>query len=360
MKVHVDLIHPANYHYFKYFIANMTKNGHDVVITARNKDVMISLLEYDNVQYENLGKGSIGSGAIGKMLYLVYATSLLFFQYLKNRPDIVISFNSLPCALNAFLFRLPHISFDDTEHTSFNRKLVLPFTDLICTPSAYQLDLGKKHFRFNSMMELFYLNKVRFEPDKNVLKEAGIGLGEKYIVIRFVSWEAYHDIGIDRISTEEKIKLVLTLAKEYKVIVSAEGGVPDELEPYRMKIKPSYLHDIIGFSSLYIGEGGTTASECAVLGVPAIYINNLPLMGYLETAQNHGLLYHIKDYHHILNKAREILNEDIILYKKRQNILTNDTIEPTNFLVWLVENYPRSRDTIINNPEFQKTFLIKE
>ena len=68
MKILVDIIHPANVHYFKNFIFQMEKEGHSVKITARNKDVSFKLLDAYNFKYIDFGKGSIGKGAIGKML----------------------------------------------------------------------------------------------------------------------------------------------------------------------------------------------------------------------------------------------------------------------------------------------------
>ena len=49
MKIIVDLIHPANYHYFKNFISRMENMGHEICITARDKDVLYDLLKKSKV-----------------------------------------------------------------------------------------------------------------------------------------------------------------------------------------------------------------------------------------------------------------------------------------------------------------------
>ena len=41
---------------------------------------------------------------------------------------------------------------------------------------------------------------------------------------------------------------------------------------------------------LYIGEGATMASECAMLGTPAMYINTLGA-GTLEEQEKYGLIF---------------------------------------------------------------------
>ncbi len=42
---------------------------------------------------------------------------------------------------------------------------------------------------------------------------------------------------------------------------------------------------LLAYATLFIGEGATMASECAVLGTPAIYVNSLQL-GYLFKKKN--------------------------------------------------------------------------
>ena len=79
-----------------------------------------------------------------------------------------------------------------------------------------------------------------------------------------------------------------------KVIISSEGELPVELEKYRVKISPERMHDLLSFASLYIGEGATTASECAMLGTPAIYVNVLDA-GTLQEQENLGLLFSFRN-----------------------------------------------------------------
>ena len=83
MKVLVDIIHPANVHYFKNFIIQMKKEGKNVTITARNKDVSFKLLDAYNFKYIDFGNGNLLIGAIGKMLYLIFASFNFIFLFIK-------------------------------------------------------------------------------------------------------------------------------------------------------------------------------------------------------------------------------------------------------------------------------------
>lgn len=356
MKVLVDIIHPANVHYFKNFIIQMKKEGKNVTITARNKDVSFKLLDAYNFKYIDFGNGNLLIGAIGKMLYLIFASFNFIFLFIKNKPDIVLSFGSAPLAFVAFLFRVPHISFDDTEHAKFNKKLYVPITPLVISPSCFYDDLGKNHFRFNGYMELFYLHKNRFIPNNSVLEELNISEGETFTLFRFVSWEAFHDIGHKGLNLKERIELVNEAKKYGKVFISSEEKLPEELKEYEIKIQPQKLHSVLYFAKLYIGEGGTTASECAMLGTPSIYVNTLPLMGYLKDAAKFELLYNLFEMEEIKLKMKNVLRESNIFYVKQKEKLVKDVIDPTSLLVWIVNNYPESKKILLSNPNYQNKF----
>jgi uncharacterized protein len=356
MKLHVDLIHPANIHYFKHFINEMKEKEHEIIITARNKDVLQHLLINYNYSFIDSGKGSIGRGALGKAFYLMVTTIKYFFLYLLNKPDYVLSFGSTPCAFASSLLSIPHIAFEDTEHANLNRKLYAPFTDFVGTPLCFYEAIGEKQFKFDGYMELFYLHKNRFAPNIKVLDELGLNKEKDFVFLRFVSWGAFHDIGEKGVSKEDKIKIVKKISKTVQVVISSEGDLPEELKEYELSISPEKIHDVLAFAKLYIGEGGTMASECAMLGVPSIYINSLPLMGYLREAENVGLLYHLQELDDIINTIDKILSLNSKHFKENKKKLLDNTIDPTALLVWLIENYPESRDILKSNPDYQYKF----
>lgn len=359
MKILIDLIHPANIHYFKNFIFDAQNKNYEILITARKKDVLLNLLDEYNLPYINMGTGSIGNGAIGKMFYLIKAFFLMLPIILKFKPNIVLSFGSTPCAIASFLLRVPHIAFEDTEHAKLNRNLYVPFTQLIATPSCFYEEIGEKHFRFNGYMELFYLHPKRFKSDEKILDYLKIKKGEPFVIFRFVSWGAFHDIGQKGIDNEEKIKIVNFFKGKYKVFISSEGELPDSLKEYQLKIPANQLHNVLAFSKLYIGEGGTMASEAAMLGVPSIYVNSLPLMGYLKDCRDCGLLHHLSDYNDVIETGEAILNRGDYeyFYSNSRKILLENKIDPTSMLEWLVYNYPESKRILLNNPNYQDKFI---
>lgn len=344
MRILVDMAHPANVHYFRGFIKAMEAKGHQVQVTCRDKDVALSLLNAYDIPFYNMGKGIIGKGILGKILYIIWADFLMIKQFIKFKPDIAVSFCASYVAHSCFLFRKPHIAFTDTEHAKMNELLYKPFTKVVLTPASFYRDLGKRHYRFNSYMELFYLYPSVFIPDPSILSQIGIHEGEVFTLFRYVSWGAFHDIGQGGIPDNEKLELVKKAKTFGKVVISSEGELPEELKEYQVRIKPEHIHSLMYYSSLYVGEGGTMASESVMLGVPAIYINSLPLMGYLNDAKDYGLLYHLKSFEDISSQMVDLLSNSNTKSKAQKSInrMLSDKIEPTSFLIDFVENYPKS------------------
>jgi len=206
-------------------------------------------------------------------------------------------------------------------------------------------------------MELCYLFPRYFNPDQNILKELGLDSKEPYALFRFVSWGANHDIGQTGIPDVAKIELVNRLTMSMRVFISSEGKMPEELIKYKIQISPEKIHDVLAFAKIYIGEGATMASESAMLGTPAIYVNSLTA-GTIDEQQNSGLLFSYRNYYGVLSKVEELLSNPNLkqeFIQKRDKML-EDKIDVTSFMVWFVENYPESFRIMRENPEYQERF----
>lgn len=357
MKILIDINHPAHVHYFKNFIKIMEKKGHKFLIISRNKEIEHYLLKKYNIPFIDRGKG--GNVKIGKTLYFFKAIYLILKNTKKFKPDVVISFGTPYPAIAAWLLKIPHISFNDTEHAKMHHLLTDPFSKNILTPSCYNKDLGKKQIRFNGYMELCYLHPNRFTPDPSVLDLLKVKQDEKYVIMRFVSWNASHDIGHSGLSLEMKRKAVKELSKYAKVFISSEGELPEDLKPYQIRIPPERMHDALYYSSLYFGESGTMTTECAMLGTPAIQISGLPkgTIGTLAEQEVYGLVKVYPQYNNmILKEALSILEKGKSGFLEKRKKMLSDKIDVTAFMVWFVENYPRSVDILRKIPGYQKRF----
>jgi uncharacterized protein len=345
MKILFNIGHPGHVHLFKNAIQILEKKGHECKITTIDKDVSLKLLDASAFEYEVIGDAK--SSMFVKAMELLKIESRLIKISKSFKADVLVGGpGNAYVAHVGKLIGKTSIIFDDTEHAKIEHLLTDPFATIICTPSCFQTDLGKKQVRYNGYHELAYLHPNYFTPNPNVLNEIGLSEKDTFIVLRFVSWNADHDIGQRGI--KEKIKFVNGLTKYGHVIIISEGKLEPELIKYKIKVSPDKLHDLLYYATLYIGEGATTASECAVLGTHAIYVNTLRL-GYTdEEEKKYGLVYNFSTPEFIEEKAFDtalsLLNNKNLRQegqKKREKLL-NDKIDVTAFMVHLIENCCRT------------------
>jgi hypothetical protein len=355
MKILIDIGHPAHVHYFKNMVKALEIKGFSFHFTLRERDSTVALMDKYSFSYTKRGKG--GKNIITKLLAMPIMDFKVLMAALKFKPDMFVSFASPYAAQVACLLRKPHITFDDTEHAVFAHKLYRPFSSVVLSPQSYFKPIEKKQILFDSFMELCYLHPKYFTPGESVISELGLIKDEKYCILRFVSWDANHDVGQKGLDFSSKIKLVKELSKHCKVFISSESALPKDLEEYRYRLHPSRLHDALSFASLYIGEGATMASEAAMLGTPSIYVNTLDA-GTIQDQINYGLLFMFKNSIGVIEKAVEILNmsNPEEHFKKKRDIMLSKKIDPTAFMVWFIENYPRSERIMRENPEYQYNF----
>ena len=181
------------------------------MITARDKEISHYLLNYYKIEFVSRGKGK--NSMFGKILYMFYADTLLYKYANKFKPDLFMSFSTIYPSHVAFIKGLPYIGITDTEHAKEQHLLFKPFSKVILTPSSFKRDFGKKQIRFNGYMELCYLHPKYFTPDPSILDLLGITKDEKYVIMRFVSWNASHDVGQSGLSFNMKKKTVSILSK---------------------------------------------------------------------------------------------------------------------------------------------------
>jgi uncharacterized protein len=352
--------HPAHVHYYKNCIKILRQKGHDIIITSRDRYPTTELLDAYGEKYYNRGKGS--ESLLGKLLYIPVAYARLIKIAVKRKADVFISFGTPYPNHVGWLLRKPRINFQDTENATLMFGVTRPFSSVYCTPHCFGWGLGKKHIRFDGYMELSYLHPRYFTPDESIFEDLKIKRGEKYVILRFVSWSASHDIGHTGISLAMKRKAVEQFSRCARVFISSEGELPEDLRRYQIDIPPERMHHALAYATLLYGESSTMASECAVLGTPAIYLDNNG-RGYTdEEEKKYGLVFNftesLEHQEQSIKKGIRLLETPNLKreWQKRRIKMLNDTIDLTAFMVWFIENYPASEKIARQDAEYQTQF----
>lgn len=141
-RVVFDIGHPAHVHLFRHVIARLERDGHQVLVTATEKEIATQLLREFGIPHISLGKP--GRGLAEKGARLALATLKLLRIAAKFRPDVLVGMAPVRAAPVAWALRRPCIGMDDTEHAALQRRLYLPFVTVVLTPACYAGDLGRK------------------------------------------------------------------------------------------------------------------------------------------------------------------------------------------------------------------------
>ncbi len=359
MKVICDIGHPAHVHLFKNVLWELERKGHEYLITTRDKDVTQQLLSAYNMSFVSFGKHY--KNIYSKIYGLLKFDYLLLLTAMQFRPDLFISHGSICAAHISVLLRKPHISMEDTANMEQIR-LYKPFTNAILTSKSFLRDLGEKQIEYDGYHELAYLHPKYFKPDPAVFNLLGLNREDRYVILRFISWDATHDITHKGISIENKIKVAEEFSKFAEVFISSEKKLPDELKRYQIKIPPERMHDALYYATLLYGESATMASECAVLGTPAIFLDSVG-RGYTEDQEKkYGLVFNFtesaQDQERSIEKGIELLQQPGLKreFKKKTERLLTDKIDVTSFIVWFLEHYPESIDAMKKNSNLHCSF----
>jgi uncharacterized protein len=359
-KVIIEVGHPNDVHQFKYLYAELKDIGWEILFLAKQKDIVIELLDAYNLPFLSIGKTR--DSTVGKLVTLPLFSLNHLLKSRKFKPNFILSRNSPHSAQVSKLLSVPHIGFADTENSGIADKLSLSYVDYIFTSYSFTKKFSKPQFYYPGYIETWYLHPMRYTPDPTVLNLLGLNSGEPYSILRFVSWQAHHDKGITGLSDDFKIKLVNKLLGYSKVFISSEKRLPAELEEYRFKLPPEKMHDALYYASLFYGESATMASECAMLGTPAIFLDPVG-RGYTNEQENkYNLVSNFtlskSDAERSLSKIDKVFNDKkfIIVFEQNHQRFLQDVIDPVKYLKWFLVHYPESVQTLKNEPEYWKNF----
>jgi predicted glycosyltransferase len=341
MRILVDVGHPAHVHFYKHAIWRLQDKGHEVLVSGRNKDVTLTLLDHYGFAYRTLS--CIGHGRWGLSKEFLQREWALLRLIREFNPDVVTEIGGLFIAPVCKLVGKPSIVFTDTEHVALDRYLTHRLASVICTPACFMRDLGRRQIRYAGYHELAYLHPHYFQPDPTVLDELGVSEGERFIVLRFVAWTASHDLGQEGLSPVRKRQVVRTLSRYGKVFITSEGDLPAEFKPYEITIPPHRIHDALALASLYLGEGATMATEACLLDTPSVYVSSLvgTMGNFIELMERYELVYSHSDPDAALRQAVQLLEQkDVkVEWGRRREKLLAEKVDVTDFVADLLASY---------------------
>ncbi len=317
-----ELSHPKHYYQFRYIINLLKSRGEKVSVLARQKDVLINLLDEEGVPYIIPGKHG------KRLLSKLFAIPGLWWNYLKIvrkiSPDFIISKASPYAVLVKPFIKSKLVITPDSEVVNLTKRFVAPFSDIIITPESFNFSYGRNHKRIDGFFEETYLSPKAFSPDEELVKSLGIDTEKPYFLLRFISWDANHDIYQFGFSEKEKYELISLLQPFGKVYISAERNkLSASLQKYQLHIPASTIHHVLYYASLYIGDSQTMATEAALLGTPSIRYNSFVGendMSNFKVLESRQMFLNFREFNKVKEYVIKLVNntDSIKLWKQKR------------------------------------------
>lgn len=314
----------------------------------KSKDVLERLLTEDGIPFLNVDeikKGKRSGNLIKKLIGFIKRMNRISDVIKRHQPDLLAG-SAAELAVLGKLHKIPSAIFfeDDFEAIKPFALIAGPTaTELICPDCCSAWNWNHKKRGYPSYHELAYLHPDHFTPDFSKVEHI-FSREKPNFILRFVSLDAYHDIGKAGISDTLADQLIEKLEKQGNVFITSERVLPERFEKYKIRIPANQIHHALFFADLFIGDSQTMTAESAVLGTPSLrYSDFKGELSYLEELEiNYQLTfgYRTGEIEQLLNKVDEILlmpNRKDDFAKRREKMLT----ERINFAKWMEEYFRR-------------------
>lgn len=279
-RIWIDLDNTPHVPFFIPMIRELEGRGHQVVLSARDAFQVCELADRKGIRYTKVGR-HYGKKPMMKIIGLLWRSVQLIPFYLRHRPVLALSHGSRSQTLLCNLLRIPTILVLDYE---FTRSIPMASPRWMIVPTALSAEcLPSKvsHVRYyRGIKEDVYVPD--FEPDPSLREELGLRDDEIVIAVRPPADEAhYHNPESQKLFVELMERVAQT--PDIRVVLLPRNQIQEEAlrahHPHWFEhdktVVPIQAVDglnLLWYSDLVVGGGGTMNREAAALRVPVYSI----------------------------------------------------------------------------------------
>lgn len=352
MRVLFDIVHPAHALFFKRPIEALQARGDELLILSRHKDITCQVL--DDLGFAHRPVSRAGKGVLGLAGELIGRDLAVFKEARRFKPAAMVGFGGLAISHAGRLLGIPSISFYDTEEAALQNRLTWPFIGHLYVPDCYDGPTPQgRTTRLAGVKPLSHLHPGHFTPDREIAVASGLDPARDNFLLRMVSWQANHDIGLTGWSESYLRSLIAALAPRGRVHVSSEAPLPADLAAYRYAGKPTDILHLMGHCRLYVGESATMSTEAAVLGVPNVFNSDVHRSYVVELARA-GLTRSVADYRDpaaVLSAVDDLLGEPAAEMRARRDAYIADCPDWGEEIVKAIDRHAKKRPVVENDAQ---------
>lgn len=346
MRVLIYISHPAQFHFFKFIIKNLTLGGCKVQLLIKTKDVLEQLVKAEGLDYINI-QPVVRKNSVASIAFAQIIRTLALIKIARTFKPAVMLGTDASVAQAGWLLRIPVLTTleDDIDVIPKLANLTYPFTTRIVVPDVCSVGRWeKKKTGYKGYMKLAYLHPDYFLPDRT--KTETFSLGKKYCLIRLAKLTAHHDVGQKEFKLNSVLRLINIIHNRgFSVFISSESDINKNLEKYRLNIGAENIHHALYFSSLLISDSQSMSMEAAMLGVPSVRFSNFTgRISVLEELEHkYKLTYGIRTENKDLlyKKVDELLSTENLekIFRDRREIMLKDKTDVTAYFTHLIQDY---------------------
>ena len=363
-KVLFFFVHPAKFHLSRAAINHLKNEGHklDVIITGR--DILEELVINEGWEYKKI----FSNGRKIKWMHVWLSASIFIVLTVLKLLQLTFGkkydlFITDDCLTFVGRFKgVPSVFVTDDDLSAVpESSILMASSNYILAPDICELGkYNKKKWGYYGYKSIFHLHPNRFELDLTKVDEK---LRDKnYFFIRTVSATSTHDVGKRGIGDDLLRDIIKVLESKGTIVLNSERELPEDLQKYVFDFHKNDVAHYIANSKLFISDSTTMCAEAAVLGIPAIEIDDwfADFKQYEELKEKYSLLFGfgVESLDEIKIKIEELTSSVNIKseYKKRQEYMLTEKIDASAYLIWMIKNYPESSKEFFKDPTMQLKF----
>lgn len=268
MKIWIDVTNTPHVNVLMPIIRHLEKNGHELIITARDFSETIPMLKKNGINPIVYG-GHKGKSRIKKALGMFSRINSMLFKVPKF--DLAFSLGGNYTSLLAWLRRKKSVVFSDND-ISF-KFFSFAMGDYFLFPSYFKYERIQRKYHFkDSQIKLFHGFKediyiADFQPDEHFLEQLPF---KEFITIRPENLKASY---VPKNSTTIVPQLFEVFKDENILFLPRYEEEKKYAEGYSNVWYPSAPLsglDVCYYSKAMLTGAGTFAREAALLGIPAV------------------------------------------------------------------------------------------
>ncbi|MEE0490171.1 DUF354 domain-containing protein [Methanosphaera stadtmanae] len=316
MKIWIDIVNTPHVRFFNGIIKKLRKDGHEVLITARDFSNIHDLLDIFGLEYTSIGDHGVTLEE--KLLSSTKRAYDLSKFISKEDIDIAITKHSIELPRVAFGLGIPNIFILDNEHAIAANKLTLPLTNKLIIPEIFDvwntIKFGMNPnniVQYDGTCEITHLEDFKY--NEKILETLNLDLDDnkKIILMRpepslasYLHTDCTKSVLTPIVNELKDIANILVIPR-----FKAQSTIFKDIPHVHVIKTPVDTFSLTKRADLLIGAGGTMNREAALLKTPVISCYPGKVLSVDKYYIEKGLMKRSTDLNEIIKLAKELLTK---------------------------------------------------